>query len=126
MTKSVHTPVLLSEVLAALAPKDGELFVDGTFGGGGYTQALLAAADCRVAALDRDTSAIAAGQSLQRRFADRLVLSHGVFSEMESLLAAQGIQAVDGVALDVGVSSDQIETPARGFSFMADGPLDMR
>ena len=117
---------MLDEVVAALAPKDGEIHVDGTFGGGGYTRAILAAAACRVVAIDRDPSAIAAGQALVQEQAGRLLLLSGRFGDMERLLADHGISTVDGVVLDVGVSSMQIDEAARGFSFLRDGPLDMR
>jgi 16S rRNA (cytosine1402-N4)-methyltransferase len=125
-TQAPHIPVLLAEVLAALAPKDGEVFVDGTFGAGGYSRALLDSCDCRVYGIDRDPSAIAAGQVLAARYGARLTLLPGRFGDMEQLLAAVGVTAVDGVALDVGVSSMQLDQSARGFSFRADGPLDMR
>jgi 16S rRNA (cytosine1402-N4)-methyltransferase len=116
----------LNEVLTALAPKDGEVFVDGTFGAGGYSRALLDSCDCRVYGIDRDPSAIAAGAALAARYGTRLTLLPGRFGDMDSLLAAVGVTAVDGVALDVGVSSMQIDQAARGFSFRSDGPLDMR
>ncbi|MFN4283316.1 MAG: 16S rRNA (cytosine(1402)-N(4))-methyltransferase RsmH [Alphaproteobacteria bacterium] len=125
-TPAPHIPVLLTEVLAALAPKDGEVFVDGTFGAGGYSRALLDACDCKVYGIDRDPSAIAAGQALAARYGARLTLLPGRFGDMEQLLAAVGVDAVDGVTLDIGVSSMQIDQAARGFSFRTDGPLDMR
>ena len=122
----IHTPVLLSEVLSALAPKDGEVFVDGTFGAGGYSRALLESCNCRVYGIDRDPRAIGVAAALQARYGTRLTLIPGRFGDMQSLLAAVGVIAVDGVALDIGVSSMQIDDPARGFSFRDDGPLDMR
>ena len=125
-SQAPHIPVLLDEVVAALAPKDGEVFVDGTFGAGGYSRALLDACDCKVYGIDRDPSAIAAGQALAARYGARLTLLPGRFGDMEQLLAAVGVSAVDGVTLDIGVSSMQIDQAARGFSFRADGPLDMR
>ncbi len=121
-----HVPVMLAEVLAVLQPKDNGIYVDGTFGGGGYSRALLQAADCTVVAIDRDPQAIERGQSLQAEYPDRLVLVQGRFSQMDALLSPLGIDKVDGVTLDVGVSSFQIDDAARGFSFQADGPLDMR
>jgi len=121
-----HIPVLLAEVLAALAPKDGETFIDGTFGAGGHARAILAAADCRVLAIDRDPRAIAAGQALAAEFAPRLTLAQGRFGDLDGVARAHGFSAVDGVLLDVGVSSMQIDESSRGFSFQADGPLDMR
>ncbi len=121
-----HIPVMLAEVLAALAPRAGEVYVDGTFGAGGYTSAVLEAADCKVIAIDRDPNAIRDGQAMVANYSGRLNLLHGAFSEMGDLLEAQGITAVDGVMLDIGVSSMQLDEAARGFSFMRDGPLDMR
>jgi len=121
-----HHPVLLREVLAALAPKEGAVLVDGTFGAGGYAKALLEAAPCIVYGIDRDPDAIAAGHEMVRQFQGRLVLLQGRFAEMDRLLQRQGLTAVDGVALDVGVSSMQLDQAERGFSFRADGPLDMR
>ncbi len=123
---AAHVPVMLAEVLAALAPRDGAVYVDGTFGGGGYTEALLMSADCNVCGIDRDPAAIRAGSALTTRFPGRLQLLNGRFGDMERLLAARGVTQVDGVALDLGVSSPQIDEPARGFSFRQDGPLDMR
>jgi 16S rRNA (cytosine1402-N4)-methyltransferase len=124
--RGAHIPVLLAEVIAALKPHDDGLYLDGTFGAGGYTEAMLRSAACRVVALDRDPSAIARGEDLAKLYAGRLTLIEGRFSEMERLLAALGITQLAGVALDLGVSSMQIDDPARGFSFRADGPLDMR
>jgi len=121
-----HRPVLLREVLEALAPRDGGIYVDGTFGGGGYARALLEAADCAVWGIDRDPQAIADGADLARRFAGRLQLVEGRFGNMSELLRLRGVTVADGVAFDVGVSSMQLARPERGFSFRADGPLDMR
>jgi 16S rRNA (cytosine1402-N4)-methyltransferase len=118
---SGHVPVMLAEVLEALAPRDGAQYVDGTFGGGGYASAILEAADCRVLGIDRDPDAIARGQALVERFGGRLTLVQGEFSRMDEFT-----QATDGVVLDLGVSSFQFDQPARGFSFREDGPLDMR
>ena len=123
---AAHIPVLRDEVIDALAPRAGGVYVDGTFGAGGYAQGLLDAADCKVCGIDRDPQAIAAGASLAARYPGRVELIQGRFGDMEHLLAARGISRVDGVALDVGVSSPQIDDPARGFSFRFDGPLDMR
>jgi 16S rRNA (cytosine1402-N4)-methyltransferase len=121
-----HCPVMLAEVLALLAPRDGGIYVDGTFGAGGYSRAILESADCRVLGLDRDPRAIAAGAVLTQRFAGRLRLIEGRFGEMVQLLDAEGVSAADGVALDLGVSSMQLDEAERGFSFRTDGPLDMR
>jgi 16S rRNA (cytosine1402-N4)-methyltransferase len=126
MSELGHIPVLVDAVVLALAPKPGEVIIDGTFGLGGYSRALLAAAPCRIVGIDRDPSAIAAGRRLAQDHPDRLTLIEGRFGEMEKLLGAAGIDAVDGVALDLGVSSPQLDDPTRGFSFRFDGPLDMR
>jgi len=121
-----HIPVLCAEVCAALAPRDGDVLVDGTFGAGGYARALLAAARCVVWGIDRDPSAIAGGAALAAENAGRLHLLEGCYADMEALLIARGVTRVDGVVLDIGVSSMQLDQPARGFSFQTDGPLDMR
>jgi 16S rRNA (cytosine1402-N4)-methyltransferase len=125
-TPTRHVPVLLAEVVDALQPRDGGRYVDGTFGAGGYTTAMLDRADCRVIAIDRDPDAIAAGQALAERYAPRLRLIEGRFGDMVELLSAEGVDDVDGVALDLGVSSMQFDQAGRGFSFRASGPLDMR
>jgi 16S rRNA (cytosine1402-N4)-methyltransferase len=121
-----HVPVLLAEVITALAPRDGALYLDGTFGGGGYSEALLQAAQCRVVALDRDPSAVRLGDALAARYAGRLSVIEGRFGDMERLLQPRDVLRLAGVALDLGVSSPQIDDAARGFSFRGDGPLDMR
>ena len=121
-----HIPVLLSEVLTALAPTDGAVYLDGTFGAGGYTRAILAAADCRVIAIDRDPSAIAGAVMLAADAGRRLTPVEGRFGELDRLADAAGASALDGVVLDIGVSSMQLDEAGRGFSFMTDGPLDMR
>jgi 16S rRNA (cytosine1402-N4)-methyltransferase len=126
MEKARHDPVMLAEVLEVLAPRDGGRYVDGTFGAGGYTRGILEAADCTVLAIDRDKSALTAGGALAQRFPGRLTLIHGRFGDMDALLADHGVDFVDGIALDLGVSSMQVDEGARGFSFQADGPLDMR
>jgi 16S rRNA (cytosine1402-N4)-methyltransferase len=126
MTAPGHVPVMLREVLDLLAPRDGGLYLDATFGGGGYTAAILGAADCTVFAIDRDPDAIARGAALAARHPGRLHLIEGRFGDMVALLAARGIAALDGVAFDLGVSSFQLDEAARGFSFRAEGPLDMR
>jgi 16S rRNA (cytosine1402-N4)-methyltransferase len=118
--------VLPSQVLAGLQPRDGEVYIDGTFGGGGYTRAILSSADAHVLAIDRDASAIAEAQQLCREFPGRLTAIEAPFSTMDKVAEEQGFDLVDGVVLDVGVSSMQLDEPERGFSFQADGPLDMR
>jgi 16S rRNA (cytosine1402-N4)-methyltransferase len=122
---SGHIPVLLNEVLEYLAPTQGETHLDGTFGGGGYAAAILQTGT-NLWAIDRDEEAIARGASLVARFPGQLHLINGGFGDMLSLLNARGVSQLDGVVLDLGVSSFQIDTPERGFSFRFDGPLDMR
>jgi 16S rRNA (cytosine1402-N4)-methyltransferase len=117
---------MLSEIIGLLAPRAGGVYLDGTFGGAGYATALLGAAPCTVWAIDRDPDAIARGASLAAHFPERLHLIHGQFGDMMHLLARHGVAALDGVVLDLGVSSFQLDDPARGFSFRGDGPLDMR
>jgi 16S rRNA (cytosine1402-N4)-methyltransferase len=121
-----HIPVMLKEVLATLAPRPGETILDGTFGRGGYSAAILEAAPCTVWAMDRDPDAIARGAALAQRFPGRLHLIEGRFGDMVQHLASRGVTALDGVVLDLGVSSFQLDEAERGFSFRADGPLDMR
>ena len=121
-----HIPVLLKEVVEALQPRDGGRYVDGTFGAGGYTAAMLDRADCRVIAIDRDPDAIDAGRVRADRYSPRLRLIEGRFGAMAEVLSAEGVDDVDGVALDLGVSSMQFDQADRGFSFRASGPLDMR
>jgi 16S rRNA (cytosine1402-N4)-methyltransferase len=121
-----HIPVLAAEVLQFLAPRDGGVYVDGTFGAGGYTRAILGAADCRVIGIDRDPTAIAGGADLVATSNGRLTLVQDRFSNLDSAARDAGHDAVDGVVLDIGVSSMQLDEAARGFSFRNDGPLDMR
>jgi 16S rRNA (cytosine1402-N4)-methyltransferase len=120
-----HIPVLLDPVIDLLAPRSGGIYIDGTFGAGGYSRALLGAG-CRVLGIDRDPAAVAAGRAMTGEFGNRLVLATGRFSELDALAAEAGMAPADGVALDIGVSSMQIDSAERGFSFMQDGPLDMR
>ncbi len=121
-----HLPVMLREVLTYLAPKDAGLYVDGTFGAGGYTSAILEAADCRLLAFDRDPTAIEAGETLVRAFDGRLQLLQDRFSQLDVRSEEAGFTPLDGVVLDIGVSSMQLDQAERGFSFRRDGPLDMR
>ncbi|MBL1146893.1 MAG: 16S rRNA (cytosine(1402)-N(4))-methyltransferase RsmH [Pseudomonadota bacterium] len=122
-----HIPVLLREVLEALSPKDGGTYVDGTFGAGGYSRAVLdAAKDSIVYAIDRDPSAIVTAENLAKTYPGRLIPVRGCFGDMDKLLADQCPDGVDGIMLDIGVSSMQIDDGARGFSFQKDGALDMR
>lgn len=121
-----HISVLLEAVLAALAPRDDAVYVDGTFGGGGYSEALLKAAQCRVFGIDRDPEAVRRGRALAEHYGERLRILEGRFGDMMQLLAPVNTGLVAGIALDLGVSSTQLDTPERGFSFRFDGPLDMR
>ncbi len=116
-----HIPVLLAEVLDKLDPKSGETIIDGTFGAGGYTRAILDAG-ASVIAIDRDPTAIAAGRAMEEEFAGRLKLVEGRFSDLGQAADA----SIDGVVLDIGVSSMQLDEAERGFSLRSDGPLDMR
>jgi len=120
-----HTPVLLAQALAALAPQASHPCIDATFGAGGYSTALLDAGAC-VLAIDRDPAAVAAGRALVQRSGGRLTIVQGRFSELERLAEDSGFAPADGVVLDIGVSSMQLDDPERGFSFRDDGPLDMR
>ena len=121
-----HKPVLLAEVLAAIRPADGGVYVDGTFGAGGYSRGILEAASCRVYGIDRDETAVRAAGCLEKVFAGRLKVVGGRYGDMAALIAGEGVVRVDGVTLDVGVSSMQLDRAERGFSFRLDGPLDMR
>jgi 16S rRNA (cytosine1402-N4)-methyltransferase len=121
-----HVPVLLRQVIDHLAPRDGGVYIDGTFGAGGYTTAILGAAATRVVGIDRDATAIAGGQPLVDAASGRLTLVEGRFADLDALADGAGVEAADGVVLDLGVSSMQLDAPGRGFSFRHDGPLDMR
>ncbi|MBL4802960.1 MAG: 16S rRNA (cytosine(1402)-N(4))-methyltransferase RsmH [Emcibacter sp.] len=121
-----HFPVMRDEVLDMAAPQDGEIFIDGTFGAGGYSRALLESANCTVYAIDRDPSVQATADQLAAEFPGRFHLLPGCFSQMDDLLKAAGVEKVDGVLLDIGVSSMQFDDAERGFSFQNDGPLSMR
>jgi 16S rRNA (cytosine1402-N4)-methyltransferase len=123
---AAHVPVLVAEVAAALQPHNGGLYVDGTFGRGGYSTALLGAADCRVYAVDRDPAAIRHGREIAALHPGRLELIEGRFGDLTRLLTARGVAVVHGIVFDLGLSSPQIDDAARGFSFRSDGPLDMR
>ena len=123
---AAHIPVLLDEVVAALAIVPGETHVDGTFGAGGYTKAMLDKGAARIFAFDRDPQAIRAGEDAERASGGRLTLVPERFSRMRQALRSLGQEEVDGVTLDIGVSSMQLDQAERGFSFQGDGPLDMR
>lgn len=121
-----HKPVMLAEMLEALSPADGKIYVDGTFGGGGYSRAILEAANCTVIAIDRDLDACKRAQELQTHYGKRLIFIRGCFGDMKTLLEKAGYAKIDGFILDLGVSSFQLDEKDRGFSFRCDGPLDMR
>jgi 16S rRNA (cytosine1402-N4)-methyltransferase len=121
-----HIPVLLDEVVDALRPANGEVYVDATLGGGGYSEAILRAANCRVIGLDRDPSAIAAASARLAEFGERFVAVRTSFSQLGEALDGLQVRLVHGVVADLGVSSPQLDTPERGFSFRASGPIDMR
>ncbi len=121
-----HIPVLVDAVLAALAPRHDALYVDATFGRGGYSTALLAAARCRVVGFDRDPEAIRYGREFAERHSGRVTIIEGRFGDMVRLLAPITSGPIAGIAFDLGVSSAQLDKPERGFSFRFDGPLDMR
>jgi len=121
-----HIPVLGSEAVEMLEPRDGGIYVDATFGAGGYSRAILGTPGTRVIGIDRDRSAVAAGFDLVDRSDGRLTLVEDRFSNLAAVCAAQGSETVDGVVMDVGVSSMQLDEADRGFSFRLGGPLDMR
>ncbi len=121
-----HIPVLSRQAIDFLKVKDGGVYIDATFGAGGYTRAILGAADCKVVAIDRDRQAIALGADLVAAANGRLTLVEERFSNLERIAHTAGFEAADGVVLDLGVSSMQLDEPARGFSFHNAGPLDMR
>lgn len=120
-----HLPVMLAEVMANLRPTAGETIIDGTFGAGGYSRAILKSG-ANVIAIDRDPSAIARAEVLTREFPGRFRFVHGTFGALDTHAEALGVEKVDGVVLDIGVSSMQLDEAERGFSFRNDGPLDMR
>ncbi len=124
--KSVHIPVMLCEVLQTLDVQRGDVIVDGTFGAGGYSRAILESNDCTVYGIDRDPDAVAHAQILKQQYPQRFYMLHGCFGDMQDLLKNVGVDKVDAIVLDVGVSSPQLDEINRGFSFKEDGPLDMR
>jgi 16S rRNA (cytosine1402-N4)-methyltransferase len=121
-----HIPVLARQAFDLLQPRDGGVYVDGTFGAGGHTRIILSVDGARVVGIDRDRSAIAAGYALVEQAAGRLTLVEDRFSNLEQVACGLGHEGVDGILLDLGVSSMQLDEPERGFSFRNDGPLDMR
>ena len=127
MSSAARTsPCLAVRPSTTLAPRDGGIYVDATFGAGGYSRAILDVPGTRVIGIDRDRTAIAGGAELVERSAGRLTLVEDRFSNLAEVCAAQGVDGVDGVVMDVGVSSMQLDQAGRGFSFRLDGPLDMR
>lgn len=123
---SDHISVMLNEVLEALSLEKDKTYVDGTFGAGGYSRAILEKNVSMLWAIDRDSNVVATANNLKSIYPGKFELLQGCFSEMKSLLEAQGQNYVDGIVLDIGVSSMQLDQAERGFSFMQDGPLDMR
>lgn len=126
MNEFSHIPVLRDKAVSLLAPREGGVYLDGTFGGGGYARAILDAAQCTLWAIDRDPAAIARGSVLAAAWPGRLHVLEGRISNLLDLLAAAGVRELDGAVFDLGVSSYQLDDPGRGFSFRNDGPLDMR
>ena len=126
MSSVPHIPVLGREAIVHLAPREGGVYVDATFGAGGYSRAILEVPGTRLIAIDRDRTAIAAGAELVERSAGRLMLVEDRFSNLAEVCASQGVETIDGAVMDVGVSSMQLDQAGRGFSFRLDGPLDMR
>ena len=124
--KVVHNPVLLDEVIKALSLEKDEVYIDATFGLGGYTKVILNSQNCKVVAIDRDPHAKVYAESLKRSYAERFYFKKGKFSELGKFLNELKIYKVAGVVFDLGVSSPQLDINERGFSFKLDGPLDMR
>ena len=121
-----HTPVMTKKVLDALSLRGGSVFVDGTFGGGGHSSAILDLFDCIIIATDRDVNSVPIAKKLNEKYQDRINFYNASYTQIPSLLDSLSIKAVDGLLLDLGVSSMQIDDPKRGFSFQNEGPLDMR
>jgi 16S rRNA (cytosine1402-N4)-methyltransferase len=121
-----HIPVLIRRAVEWLSVREGGLYLDATFGAGGYARAILQTPGVRVIGIDRDDSAINAGAALAEEAQGRLLLAAGRFSDLETIASSRGVSAVDGIVFDLGVSSMQLDDAARGFSFRLGGPLDMR
>jgi 16S rRNA (cytosine1402-N4)-methyltransferase len=126
MNESLHIPVMLNEVIEYLAPTDGKIYVDGTFGAGGYSSAILENSNSIVYAIDRDPTVLEIAEKISKKYGGRLRFLQGCFGNIKELLANQNVNKVDGIILDVGVSSMQLDNRERGFSFMEDAYLDMR
>lgn len=120
-----HIPVLLNEVITFLSPKDGAIYFDGTFGGGGYSRAILESANCKVIACDRDPFVKAIAANFSEKYKNRFEFFHNKFSEIKSIIESPKNAKVDGIVLDLGISNFQISNSERGFSFKLNGPLDM-
>ncbi|MCR5224804.1 MAG: 16S rRNA (cytosine(1402)-N(4))-methyltransferase RsmH [Alphaproteobacteria bacterium] len=120
-----HISVMLKEVLEMLAPQDERIYFDGTFGGGGYTKAILEATNCRVIASDRDSVVIPTANKFKEIYKDRFDFSHSKFSDVRTILSRFNVEKIDGAVLDLGVSNFQLSNAERGFSFREDGPLSM-
>jgi len=125
MTPAPHIPVLIEPLIAAVSPVKG-VWLDGTFGAGGYTRALLEDGAVRVIGVDRDPDVLTKAADFAEEFGTRITLCDGRFGELDKICAEEGVDGLDGIVLDIGVSSMQIDQAERGFSFMKDGPLDMR
>ena len=121
-----HIPVMLTEVVDALGLRDGGLYVDATFGAGGYARAILGAAETRLIGIDRDPRARKPAEAVRACYPGRFIFAQGRFGDLDAILEQMSAEEVAGIVFDLGVSSMQIDQPARGFSFRADGPLDMR
>ncbi len=121
-----HKPVLLDEMLQSLSPKHGEVYLDATFGAGGYSKAILQAADCKLYAIDRDETAQKFAAEISKTFPKNFTFIAGKFSDCKKLLAEKGVEKLDGIVLDIGVSSMQLDDKSRGFSFDSEAKLDMR
>jgi len=126
MTAPLHQSVMLVEVVEALNPRPGGVYLDATYGRGGYSARLLDTADCHVIAIDRDPDAVAHGRKMAEKLPGRMTMCEGPFSQLATLASTSGYPSVDGVVFDLGLSSPQIDEAERGFSFRQDGPLDMR
>ena len=123
---TLHHPVMLPQIISALAPRDGDHIIDATFGNGGYSREILNQADCCVAGIDRDPDAISRAKAQMQNFGEKFTILEGSFSEIERLIANTQFSRPDGIVFDLGVCSTQLDEAERGFSFKTDGPLDMR
>ncbi|MDR0677276.1 MAG: 16S rRNA (cytosine(1402)-N(4))-methyltransferase RsmH [Holosporaceae bacterium] len=122
----MHIPVLLKEILSLVSPKDDGIYFDGTFGGGGYSKAILESSNCRIIAIDRDAYSKNIANEFNKDYGNRFIFAQEKFSRIKAVLQANGIEKVDGIVLDLGLSSFQLADSSRGFSFNLSGPIDMR